>query len=214
MKQWQSSLETEIQEGLKYVETIERPSFEPIPEWLPVGVYSARQQAQIIHEGQMYGENPYVYHLDAVAHVLVKFGVNDLSILRAAYFHDAMEDRGLTYNDIKADWGTDVANIVYCLTDEKGKNRKERKERTYPALRANLDAVIVKVADRIANMEENGKGSMYAKEFEDFQKNLRVYGHVTEMWDYLAELVKKVQTKETPQKDFQSFDSSEVRGLV
>lgn len=76
-----------------------------------------------------------------------------------------------------------------------GKNRKERKARTYPALRANLDAVVVKVADRIANMEENGKGDMYAKEFEDFQMNLRIYGHIPEMWDHLANLVNTAENK-------------------
>lgn len=47
--------------------------------------------------------------------------------LRAAcWLHDTIEDCRLTYNDIKNVAGERVADIVFALTNNKGKTRKER----------------------------------------------------------------------------------------
>ena len=48
------------------------------------------------------------------------------NVLAACWCHDTIEDCRVTYNDIKNTLGDDVANIVYALTNDKGKNRKER----------------------------------------------------------------------------------------
>lgn len=46
----------------------------------------------------------------------------------------------------------DVADIVYAVTNEKGKNRSERaNEKYYQGIRENKLAVIVKICDRLAN---------------------------------------------------------------
>jgi (p)ppGpp synthase/HD superfamily hydrolase len=87
--------------------------------------------------------------------------------------HDILEDTPLSYNDVKKEFGEKVADIVYDVTDELGKNRKERKERTYPKIRANHDAILVKICDRIANANNSKKLNkrmfeMYKKEHRDF----------------------------------------------
>jgi hypothetical protein len=54
-------------------------------------------------------------------------------------------------------------------------------------------AIILKLADRIANVESclNSKDSrykMYLKEKSKFEEALRVQGELTELWDYLNSL--------------------------
>ena len=162
-------------------------------------IKKAAEFAQRAHMAQMYDQYPYFKHLENVYNVLLRFGfkeenLEDLDILIASWLHDVMEDTARSYSDVKKEFGQNVAEIVYCLTDELGRNRKEKKEKTYPKIRSNSKSIILKVADRIANIEyaiENKNQSfvdMYSKEFEDFQHHLRLYKHIDEMWSYLQSL--------------------------
>ena len=49
----------------------------------------------------------------------------------ATYGHDLIEDCRTSYNDVKEHLGQEVADIVYAVTNEKGKNRKERANEKY-----------------------------------------------------------------------------------
>lgn len=160
-------------------------------------IEEARTYAVKAHNVQRYGDTfPYYKHLDDVYNVLIKFGFTeekDLDILIGAWLHDTLEDTATSYSDIKKIFGQEVAEIVYCMTDELGRNRKERKDKTYPKIRSNGKSVILKVADRIANVEfssiqKSGHIEMYQKEFSDFQQHLRIHRHIDEMWDYLEKI--------------------------
>jgi len=73
------------------------------------------------------------------------------TMLCATWLHDVIEDCRVSYNDLHEKFGYWVAEVVYSVTDELGKNRKERAEKTYPKI-AKLDmAILVKLADRYAN---------------------------------------------------------------
>jgi len=120
-----------------------------------------------------YGEEdlPYSYHLHKVAwEVKVNaynyFTYAECGILeKAAWLHDTIEDCAITYNDIKTIFGEVVADIVYAVSNELGKNRNERAERTYPKIAKGRYSVFIKLCDRIANMKyskERGS-SMYKK---------------------------------------------------
>jgi (p)ppGpp synthase/HD superfamily hydrolase len=70
-----------------------------------------------------------------------------------------------------------VADIVYRVTDDPGRSRKERKEKTYPKLAKSVDAITVKLADRIANVEASKMGNpglleMYRREHGRFVAEL------------------------------------------
>jgi (p)ppGpp synthase/HD superfamily hydrolase len=98
--------------------------------------------------------------------------------------HDLIEDTRVSYNDVKNKldhYGYShsyVADIIYALTNEKGKNRKERaNEKYYEGIRNTPGAVFVKLCDRIANVRYSKmiKSSMYEKykkENEDFMIQL------------------------------------------
>lgn len=98
--------------------------------------------------------------------------------LRAAWGHDLIEDCRVSYNDVREILGQEAADIVYAVTNEKGKSRKERaNDKYYEGIRNTKGAVFVKLCDRIANVQYSKMtGSrmfeMYKKENLDFTKSL------------------------------------------
>lgn len=143
-------------------------------------VNSARALGELLHDDQMYGEGlPYRYHLQLVYETLLDFDVTDKDLLSAAFLHDSMEDTGVSKAVIEELLGTRVADLVAAVTDAPGKTRKEKKAATYPQIRAaGPEAVILKLADRIANLThaQNAKGlrmwKMYKKEHAEFRSQL------------------------------------------
>ena len=129
------------------------------------------------HGNQTYDGYPYYYHLEEVVDILKEFGFTEDKYVISGYLHDALEDTAMSYNDIKEKFGVEVAEIVYAVTDELGRNRKERKAKTYPKIRENKDAIIVKLADRISNMRNSllkghKMSDMYLKEYKGFRSAL------------------------------------------
>jgi len=153
----------------------------------------ARMVAVVAHSNQRYDKIfPYEKHLDDVVDVLKRFGFSGKFIV-AGFLHDTIEDDGISYNDIKKHFGIEVAEMVYCVTDELGRDRKEKKRKTLPKTASNPDAIILKLADRIANIEHGGKVGMYVEEYDEFKGTLYLNtpkdGLV--MWDYLDTQLKK-----------------------
>lgn len=152
----------------------------------------ARMFAVKAHANQSYDNVfPYEKHLDDVIDVLKRFGFSGKYII-AGFLHDVLEDTGISYNKVKHYFGEDVAEIVYCVTDELGRSRKEKKEKTLPKTATNGDAIIVKLADRIANIEHGGKIDMYAEEFNEFKLFLfsNTPHNAKLMWTHLEKLLK------------------------
>ena len=130
-----------------------------------------------------YDGRPYSIHLNMVFHFALKFSSliprEKIPVaLGSAWVHDTIEDVRQTYNDVKKVCGEEVAEIVYALTNEKGKNRKERaSKKYYQEMRENKIAVFVKLCDRLANMEYSSQSGsrmidLYRKENENFISEL------------------------------------------
>lgn len=156
----------------------------------------AKYFAATKHGDQKYGPLPYTHHLAAVEAVLRRFGTMDsrcpvtVDMLEAAWLHDVVEDTPTKLKEIEELFGETVASLVRAVTNEEGPNRKVRAALTYPKIRAMPGATTLKLADRIANVENGGKlVSMYAKELEDFKRNLYVPGENEEMWTHLEGLL-------------------------
>lgn len=137
-----------------------------------------REAAWELHKsvGQTYDKTlPYGHHLSMVANAAMKYGnevVTDesdiISVIFAAFFHDSIEDARLTYNDVmatakqymSAEQAYIAAEIVYALTNDKGRTRAERAgERYYAGIRETPYAPFVKLCDRMANMSYSFHGS-------------------------------------------------------
>ena len=119
----------------------------------------------------------------------------------ATWGHDLIEDTRVSYNDVKDHLGQEVADIIYALTNEKGKTRKERaNDKYYKGIRVTPGAVFVKLCDRIANLQYSKMtGShmfeMYKKENDEFIVQLGYDDTNThpyfEMFSYLVNLLNK-----------------------
>lgn len=73
---------------------------------------------------------------------------------KAVCGHDLIEDTRTSFNDVNSHLGQEAAEIIYAVTNEKGKTRKERaNERYYEGIRDTKGAIFVKLCDRIANVQ-------------------------------------------------------------
>lgn len=167
--------------------------------WSPV-VLNARQFAHQYHGDQKYSEEfPYTMHLQAVESVLLRFGVIDPELRAAAWLHDVLEDTTATHEMLAIYFSERIVAIVDAVTEPKGGNRKWRHDMTYPKIAQSDDFILIKLADRIANVEASGtKFQMYRKEYKYFEESLdscedRPCGEEREaivgMWLYLDSLM-------------------------
>ena len=155
-----------------------------------LAIQAAVAFATMAHKNQKYGEEPYTVHLKHVHDVLKRFKVDDEEILIAAWLHDTLEDTEATYFQIESTFGVGVADLVYRVTNEVGKNRKERHVKTYPKIQGSDRAITLKLADRIANTERSVDTQdpileMYAKEYTGFREAFHKPGHNEAMWRHL-----------------------------
>ena len=148
----------------------------------------------------MYDIFPYEKHLRDVIEVIVRFFKDDETLIISGWLHDAIEDTYLTYSKIKHTFGFEVAEIVFAVTDELGRNRQERHDKTYPKIvLCGWKAVAVKLADRIANVEHSLNNNhalfnMYRKEYPEFSKALYFPDpNLQELWDYIHCLMQNVR---------------------
>lgn len=174
----------------------------PVPGFPKVLDYAAEWAARLHAEkGVLYGGKPYFVHLKAVDDVLVRFGFSDPEnpvhqcLRLAAYSHDLLEDVGLHPATLRVLQGPDVLGLVEAVTSSAGANRKERVAGTLPKTRAaGPFAVLLKVADRIANVEACTTGdrlwTMYRSEYPAFRLALYLPGEPAErMWAHLDKLL-------------------------
>ena len=133
-------------------------------------IEEVRDRAHLLHESvnQQYDKkHPYGFHLDMVADSVFKYGHlicqsehDVLPLFFGAFYHDSIEDARMSYNDVtKAarlfmddEQAYMAAEMVYALTNDKGRTRAERAgERYYQGIRETLYAPFLKLADRLAN---------------------------------------------------------------
>ena len=165
----------------------------------------ARDLAAEKHKGQKYGEKDFTEHLVDVSYVLTRFGfgIKEWPYLHAvAYLHDILEDTHITHDEITMQFGMDLLRDVFCVTGQ-GKNRKERNKDISSKCRSNWKARIIKLADRIANVEASIRYNpellkMYKKEQMEFFDAM-YFGSdgLDVMWTHLNKILDAVNQDET-----------------
>ena len=171
-------------------------------------VEKAKAFAAISHDGQMYGAEPYMVHLDAVAQIVS----GDNTAVVIAYLHDVVEDTPVTLLDIATCFGGFIAECVGILTDEPGGNRKERKAKSHAKLSKvmpeHYTALKVKTADRLANLRAcvSAQGNM--RLFEMYRKeHIAFWGAVyrpelcEELWREM-DAIMLLGSKKTKEKEW------------
>lgn len=152
--------------------------------------FAAKAHGHQEYAGGSFLEN----HLGRVVETLRQFGETDEIKLAAAWLHDTVEDTSVTVHDVRREFGDDVADLVWRLTDEQGENRHERHAKTHAKIRGSTAAVRIKLADRIANVEaaleqRSDLYGMYRNEHVHFRADLYREGEWEEMWRRLDSLL-------------------------
>lgn len=99
-------------------------------------------------------QEPYIDHLIEVMDLVGRAtGGGDVDLMIAALLHDAIEDAGVTPEEIAAGFGDRVARIVVENSDDMRLPKPERKARRVAAMAVKpADSRMVKMADVISNL--------------------------------------------------------------
>lgn len=125
-------------------------------------IEKAKRFAFTAHEStnEFYDGQPYSIHISEA----VEFGKEFLhliptdeakqQILAAIYLHDTIEGCRISYNDIRKEFGKEVAEMVLAVTPLRGRNRKEKQgPEYYQGVKETPGALFVKLSDRLANVD-------------------------------------------------------------
>lgn len=110
---------------------------------------SAKAMALIAHRNQKYGDQPYFNHLADVVK-RVKTITQDPEVICAAWLHDTVEDTEVTIDEIKQQFGANVAAMVWAVTGE-GPDRTSQMASAIAKIAQTPGAELVKSADRLSN---------------------------------------------------------------
>ena len=122
-------------------------------------IKSAYEYALLKHKDQ-YRKNgdPYVYHVLSTAYNLVLWHL-DVSSIQAGFLHDILEDTPTTFDDLVAEFGLEVANLVLAVTKVSHFAKEKRNEikanylrKLYLSLAHDIRVIIIKMADRLHNI--------------------------------------------------------------
>ena len=158
-------------------------------------IVKAQTLALIAHAGQAYGTKPFIEHPKDVARRAREYGFAE-HVIAAAWLHDVLEDSPIvTFNHLVTQFNYAVAGLVEAVTDEPGKNRKERAKKTLPKIREyGYNAVGLKLCDRLSNVKAAVRDkstllNMYKKEYVEFKKVLYKKGEHEGLWKKLDKLL-------------------------
>jgi (p)ppGpp synthase/HD superfamily hydrolase len=137
--------------------------------------------ARDAHAEQRYGPRPFADHLAHVHAVLRKFGFDDTrpadrAVFVTAWLHDVLEDTTASRDAIAARFGEAIARSVEVLTLDPSLPRREALLTCLRRMRRDEVALVVKLADRIANVDvcrsaflEGGEASCYRDYLEEWR---------------------------------------------
>ena len=121
--------------------------------------------ARRAHEGQFRkGGEPYIMHPVAVATIIAEDFMMDANSVAAGFLHDVVEDTPTSIEDIRREFGDDVAFLVQVVTKPKshtpGHPDRAKQENNFrqllDSMRRDIRAVLIKLADRLHNMRSLG----------------------------------------------------------
>jgi len=122
-------------------------------------VESAYKKADQMHAGQLRkSKEPYIIHPIEVAKILADLGMDNMTIA-AGLLHDAVEDTPYSIDELKKDFGAQVAFLVNGVTklgnlvyDNKEERQAENLRKMFLAISQDIRVLIIKLADRLHNL--------------------------------------------------------------
>lgn len=125
-------------------------------------IEKAYNKAKLYHgEQKRVSGVPYVLHPISVAYILAELGMDSQSIA-AALLHDVVEDTSANTEEIKVEFGEEIAKLVDGVTKFKIIDSSEEEQRMRSirkmliAMSQDIRVIIIKLADRLNNMRTIG----------------------------------------------------------
>jgi (p)ppGpp synthase/HD superfamily hydrolase len=120
---------------------------------------------------------PYVEHLLEALRVLVDaVEVTDVDVLRAVVLHDVVEDTPCTLDQVRDRFGDRVAELVDWVTKPEptaGESKEDARAAYLARLRtASPDVLLVKLADRVSNVQRLDTHPRPAKQRSYYQETV------------------------------------------
>jgi len=144
-------------------------------------IMRAYRLADKLHAGQLrYSGDPYITHPVSVATVVAELGLDADSVV-AALLHDAVEDTGLTLEELERDFGPQVGLLVDGVTkldrlqfDSKEAQQAATVRKMLVAMAKDWRVLVIKLADRLHNMRTIGAVPEW-KQRRTAQETLDIY---------------------------------------
>jgi RelA/SpoT family (p)ppGpp synthetase len=174
------------------IEAIVREASEYLPALDLDLVRRAYGFAKEAHDGQLResGEE-YIYHSLSVAHSLVQLGL-DASTIAAGLLHDVVEDSAATIDDLRDEFGNEIARLVEGMTklsgldetmgqpsDGRSDSQSENLRKMLLAMVDDPRVILVRLADRLHNMRT-------LKDLDDPERKRRISRETLDIFAPLA----------------------------
>jgi len=122
-------------------------------------IQKAYDFAKQAHEGQQrLSGDEYLTHLVAVADILAELHMDSVTIA-ASLLHDILEDTPVTFDQLKAEFGEEIANLVDGVTkitkrkfQDSNMRQAESTRKMMVAMAKDVRVILIKLADRTHNM--------------------------------------------------------------
>ncbi|MBO6263341.1 MAG: bifunctional (p)ppGpp synthetase/guanosine-3',5'-bis(diphosphate) 3'-pyrophosphohydrolase [Clostridia bacterium] len=195
--------------------------------------------AKQAHTGQKRasGED-YIIHPVAVAKILIDLGM-DYFTVSAAFLHDVIEDTPVTEEDIQAEFGDEILQLVVGVTKLDKIEFKSREEeqaenfkKIFVSMAKDIRVIIIKLADRLHNMRSLNFLS-HERQHRIAHETLEIYAPLAdrlgisqikcelddlslkyidpEAYEYLAE---HINSKLTERQKFVDFVVNEIKDIL
>jgi guanosine-3',5'-bis(diphosphate) 3'-pyrophosphohydrolase len=129
---------------------------------------------------------PYVHHLLEALEIAVDSGATDPDVLVAVLLHDVVEDTPCTPDEVRAEFGNRVAELVGWVTKPEGEGVRERYLAGFAS--APADVLTVKLSDRYSNVQRLDTHPRPAKRRTYYAETVRVFLPLAERSPYFRGL--------------------------
>lgn len=157
-------------------------------------VRAALEKARVAHQGQVRngsGGMPYVEHPITVAARLDEHGFGD-EVLAAALLHDVVEDSETTLEEVRGQFGDEVAGMVGALSDDESIDsyRERKAEHRERVAAAEGGAHAIYGADKLTNVTT--LRAAYEDEGDAVREEFKVPVELkTEIWEEDLQLLRE-----------------------